>query len=92
MMKPSERLRRKIKQQCPQIDYIDNVVFHRAHGRVIDGGCSWFAQDPTNLRNPEIFGYETMTECARNPIEIEYCEGQMRSMDGWYVTTIMKER
>lgn len=84
-MKMSERLRRKIKRECPQIDYIDNVVFHRAHGRVIDGGCSWFAQDPTNLHNPEIFGYATMKECVQNPIEIAYWENQQRAMDGWYI-------
>ncbi|APY29101.1 hypothetical protein AT729_00743 [Neisseria meningitidis] len=35
-MKTNERLRRKIKQNFPQIDYIDNLTFYRVNG-VPDG-------------------------------------------------------
>ncbi len=35
-MKTNERLRRKIKQNFPQLDYIDNLTFYRVNG-VPDG-------------------------------------------------------
>jgi len=62
-MKISERLRKKIKQNFPQIDYIDNVTFYRGYG-VPDGvKFSWFAIDHTHDANPMLYSYDTMTDC-----------------------------
>ena len=81
-MKTSERLRRKIKRECPQIDYIDEVVFYREHG-ISDGvRFSWLA---TATNRPEIYSYDTMTDCLNKPIEAIYVSGGTNAPEGWLV-------
>lgn len=81
-MKTSERLRRKIKRECPQIDYIDEVMFHREYG-ISDGvRFSWCA---TATNHPEIYSYDTMTDCLNNPIDAIYVLGGTPAPEGWLV-------
>lgn len=81
-MKTSERLRRKIKRECPQIDYIDEVVFRREYG-ISDGvRFSWVA---TAENRPEIYSYDTMTDCLNKPIEAVYVSGGTPAPEGWLV-------
>lgn len=85
-MKTSERLRRKIKQNFPQIDYIDNLTFYRVNG-VSDGvKFSWYATDNfTASRNPMLYSYDSMTECLKNPIAAIYTDGSGNSPKGWLI-------
>lgn len=85
-MKTSERLRRKIKQNFPQIDYIDNLTFYRING-VPDGvKFSWYASDNfTASRKPMLYSYDSMTECMRNPIDAIYTDGSGNSPKGWLI-------
>ena len=53
-MKTSERLRRKIKKECPQIEYIDDVTFYRGYGQADGVKFSWYAIDNVN-QNPELY-------------------------------------
>ena len=81
-MKTSERLRRKIKRECPQIDYIDDVVFYRGYG-IADGvRFSWFAIAP---HRPEIYSYDSMTTCLSKPIDAAYISGVKHSAEGWMI-------
>lgn len=82
-MKISERLRKKIKQNLPQIDYIDDVTFYRGYG-VPDGvKFSWFAID--THANPMLYSYDTMTECLKKPIAAVYTYGMGHSPEGWMI-------
>ena len=85
-MKTSERLRRKFKQNFPQIDYIDNLTFYRING-VPDGvKFSWRATDDrTASRNPMLYSYDSMTECLKNPIAAIYTDGSGQSPEGWLI-------
>lgn len=81
-MKTSERLRRKIKRECPQIDYIDEVVFYRGYG-ISDGvRFSWFAIAP---HRPEIYSYDSMTTCLSKSIDAAYTWGGIYRTEGWMV-------
>lgn len=85
-MKISERLRKKIKRELPQIEYIDDVTFYRGYG-VADGvKFSWCATDDrTASRNPMLYSYDTMTECLKNPIAAVYTDGSGNSLEGWLI-------
>ena len=85
-MKTSERLRRKIKQNFPQIDYIDKLTFYMVNG-VADGvKFSWCATDDrTASRNPMLYSYDSMTECMKNPIAAIYTDGSGNSLKGWLI-------
>lgn len=85
-MKTSERLRRKIKQNFPQIDYIDNLTFYRGYG-VPDGvKFSWYATDDrTASRNPMLYSYDTMTNCLKKPIAAIYTHEIVSSTEGWLI-------
>lgn len=81
-MKTSERLRRKIKRECPQIDYIDEVVFYRTHS-ISDGvGFLWCA---IATNRPEIYSYDSMTTCLSKPIYAEYVDDETPAPQGWIV-------
>lgn len=83
-MKISERLRKKIKLNFPQIDYIDNLTFYRGY-EVPDGvKFSWYAIDPHHA-NPMLYSYETMTECLKKPIAAVYTDGIGRLPEGWMI-------
>lgn len=84
-MKTSERLRKKIKQNFPQIDYIDNVTFYRSYGLADCVKFSWVAIDHTHLANPMLYSYDTMTECLKNPIVADYTYGIGNSPEGWMI-------
>lgn len=84
-MNTSERLRKKIKQNLPQIDYIDNVTFYRGYG-VPDGvKFSWVAIDHAPSNNAMLYSYDTMTECLKNPIVAVYTYGIGNSPEGWMI-------
>lgn len=84
-MKTSERLRKKIKQNFPQIDYIDNVTFYRVYG-VPDGvKFSWYAIDHTHRANPMLYSYDTMTNCLKKPIAAIYTYEIVSSTEGWLI-------
>ena len=83
-MKPSERLRRKIKRDFPQIEYIDDVTFHRGYGLSDGVKFSWFATDDVN-RNPELYSYDTMTDCLNHPISAVYTYEKGHSPEGWMI-------
>lgn len=85
-MKTSERLRRKIKQNFPQIDYIDNLTFYRVNGMSDGVKFSWCATDDhTASRNPMLYSYDTMTECLKNPIAAIYTYEIGHSPEGWLI-------
>ena len=85
-MKTSERLRRKIKQNFPQIDYIDKLTFYRVNG-VADGvKFSWCATDDRIAsRNPMLYSYDSMTECLKKPIAAIYTHEIGHSPEGWLI-------
>lgn len=83
-MKISERLRKKIKQNLPQIDYIDNVTFYRGYG-VPDGvKFSWFAIDNVSHK-PILYSYDTMKDCLNHPISAIYTDGVGYTPEGWMI-------
>lgn len=84
-MKTSERLRKKIKQNFPQIDYIDKLTFYRVNG-VPDGvKFSWYAIDHAPSNNAMLYSYNTMTECLKNPIAAIYTYEIGHSPEGWLI-------
>ncbi|HEZ5741081.1 TPA: hypothetical protein WI034_001490 [Neisseria meningitidis] len=84
-MKLSERLRKKLKQNFPQIDYIDNLTFYRGYG-VPDGvKFSWYAIDHTQRGKPMLYSYDTMTDCLKEPIAAVYTDGIGHTPKGWMV-------
>lgn len=84
-MKISERLRKKIKQSFPQIDYIDKLTFYRVNG-VADGvKFSWYAIDHAPSNNAILYSYDTMTECLKKPIAAVYTDGKGRLPEGWMI-------
>ena len=83
-MRTSERLRRKIKRELPQIEYIDDVTFYRGYG-VADGvKFSWFAYDNVSNR-PFLYSYDTMTDCLKHPISAIYTHEYLCSPEGWMI-------
>ena len=84
-MKISERLRKKIKQNFPQIDYIDNLTFYRGYGLSDDVKFSWYAIDHAPSNNAMLYSYNTMTECLKNPIAAVYTYGIGHSPEGWMI-------
>lgn len=83
-MKTSERLRRKIKRELPQIEYIDDVTFHRCYGLGDGVGFSWVAYDDVNKR-PFLYSYDTMKDCLNNPISAIYTHEYVSSPEGWMI-------
>lgn len=83
-MKTSERLRRKIKRELPQIEYIDDVTFYRGYGQPDGVKFSWFATDNVN-QNPNLYSYDTMTDCLNHPISAIYTSGYGHSPEGWMI-------
>lgn len=84
-MKISERLRRKIKQNFPQIDYIDKLTFYRVYG-VPDGvKFSWYAIDHASRKNAMLYSYDTMSECLKKPIAAVYTYEMGRAPEGWMI-------
>lgn len=83
-MKTSERLRRKIKKECPQIEYIDDVTFYRGYGQADGVKFSWYAIDNVN-HNPELYSYDTMAECLKEPISAIYTYEYCSSPEGWLI-------
>lgn len=80
----SERLRKKIKQNFPQIDYIDKLTFYRVNG-VPDGvKFSWYAIDHAPSNNAMLYSYDTMTECLKNPIAAIYTY-EIGHAPGWLI-------
>lgn len=84
-MKTSERLRRKIKKECPQIEYIDDVTFYRVYGLSDGVKFSWYATDNANHRNPQLYSYDTMAECLKKPISAIYTYEYCSSPEGWLI-------
>ena len=83
-MKTSERLRKKLKKNFPQIDYIDNLTFYRVYG-VPDGvKFSWYAVDHNPNGNPILYSYDSMTECLKNPITADYINIG-NAPEGWMI-------
>lgn len=86
-MKTSERLRRKIKRELPQIKYVDEMVFTRVYG-VPDGvKFTWSAEvPPCTCQGAEpIYSYDTMTECLKKPLVAFYNDGSTNAPEGWLV-------
>ena len=84
-MKTSERLRKKIKQNFPQIDYIDKLTFYRVNG-VPDGvKFSWYAIDHAPSNNAMLYSYDTMTECLKKPIAAIYTYEIGHAPEGWLI-------
>lgn len=83
-MRTSERLRRKIKKEFPHISYIDNVTFYRGYGLPDGVKFSWFATDNVN-HNPELYSYDTMTDCLKHPISAVYTYEKGHSPEGWMI-------
>ena len=81
-MKTSERLRKKIKQECPQIAYVNNVTFYRVYGLPDGAKFAWVATD--NI-NPMLYSYDTMTDCLRQPISAAYTHSIGYVPEGWMV-------
>lgn len=84
-MKISERLRKKIKQNFPQIDYIDNLTFYRGYGLSDGVKFSWYAIDHTSSLNPMLYSYNTMAECLKNPIAAVHTYGIGHTPEGWLI-------
>ena len=86
-MKTSERLRRKIKREFPQIKYIDEMVFKRADG-ISDGvKFTWTAELEGQIYSDAsmIYSYDTMTDCLRNPLAALYDNGAGNGHEGWLI-------
>ena len=86
-MKTSERLRRKIKREFPQIKYIDEMVFKRADG-ISDGvKFTWTAELEGQIYPDAsmIYSYDTMTDCLRNPLVALYDNGAGNGHEGWLI-------
>ena len=86
-MKTSERLRRKIKREFPQIKYVDEMVFTRVDGYPDGARFKWVAKVPSfTYRDAEpIYSYDTMTECLKEPLGAIYNNGSTNAPEGWLV-------
>lgn len=82
-MKTSERLRRKIKREFPQIKYVDEMVFTRVDGYPDGARFKWVAKVPSfTYRDAEP---DTMTECLKKPLVAFYNNGSTNAPEGWLV-------
>lgn len=89
-MKTSERLRRKIKREFPQIKHIDEMVFRRVNG-ISDGVKFTWTAELEGQRYPDasmIYSYDTMTDCLKKPLGVIYDNGAGNGTEGWHIGVV----
>ena len=82
-MKTSEKLRRKIKQELPEITIIDDVKFYGR--RASDDGVAFTWLALAGAMKPIIYSYDTMAACLEKPLSCRYTEELGSSPEGWLV-------